>query len=272
MYIEIKKVLPSGRPKINLDSLLNKRDHPKTGKNSCVCASLIEPRDQSHASLVAGFRKILPFIYHTAEQVVAILLRYGMDFTDALPLPPSFNFQWAHTGEILMCAYFEEVEDTVVLSYKWRLNTTKNQHQYGMDLLAFNLNENPPIIYAIAVKTTDQGQDGKTPSVVYKANYELEEYLSGKKLDDDLEIIAANLHTNEDIKKAFLDWYDPYTQGIPKSKPVLVPVPAIVIDEKNWQDKYAHPAIQYDFGIPGAVRIICVDGLEDLVKAAYSVV
>jgi hypothetical protein len=139
MQIEMKDLLPSGRPKINLDSLLAKREHPKTGKNPCVCASLVDPRNQSRVSLLKGFRKILPFIYHTTEQAVTIFLRYGMDFTDAVPLPPSFDFQWAHTGEILVCTYFEEIEDTVVLSYKWRLNTTKNQHQYGMDLLAFNL-------------------------------------------------------------------------------------------------------------------------------------
>ena len=269
MEIDTSSLLPSGRPRIHLDSLLVKRDHLLVGKNSCVCASLVNPRDQSYASLVSGLRRILPFIYHTAEQAIAIFLRYSMDFTNVLPFPPSFDFQWAHMGEILVCTYFEEIENTIVLSYKWRLNTTKNQHQYGMDLLAFDLKENPPKIYAIAVKTTDQGSTGRTPSVIYTANYELERYLSGEKLDDDLEVIAANLHTSQEMKKAFLDWYDPYSQGVPKYKPVLVPVPAIVIDENNWKDKYAHSAIQYDFGIPGAVRIICIDGLEDLVEAAY---
>jgi hypothetical protein len=85
-----------------------------------------------------------------------------------------------------------------------------------------------------------------------------------------LGIIAANLHTSEDLKRVFLDWYDPYSQGVPKYKPVVVPVPAIVIDEKNWKDKYAHPSINYDFGIPGAVRIICIGELSDFVKAVYS--
>jgi hypothetical protein len=270
MKIDIKELLPPGRPKIYLDSLFVRRDHPHEGRNLCVCASLADPQGESLSSLVKGLRKILPFIYHTFEQAVSIFVRYGLDPSKGVPLPPSFEFQWAHTGEILICAYFEEIENAVVLSYKWRLNTTKNQHQYGMDLLAFNLNQNPPVIYAIAVKTTNQGHDGKTPSVVYEAIYELRDYLASEKLDDDLGIIDANLHTSEDLKKTFKDWYDPYSQGSPKHKPIFVPVPAIVIDEKNWNDKYAYPSINYNFGILGAVRIICINGLEDLVKAAYS--
>jgi hypothetical protein len=209
-------------------------------------------------------------MYRMTEDVFATLCLHGMDFPQAVPLPDSFSFQWAHTGEILVCAYFEECEGHVVLTYKWRLSTAKNQHQFGMDLIAFNLNPTPPVIYAIAVKTTDQGRDGKTPSVIYDAIRELRDYLGNDRLDDDLEIIAANLHTDEVHRRMFLDWYDPYTQGVPADKPCLVAVPAIVIEAQNWDDKYAKPAIDCDFGIPGSVRILCLHNLENLVRLVYS--
>ena len=140
-----------------------------------------------------------------------------------------------------------------------------------MDLIAFDLRASPPELYAIAVKTTHQGETGKTPSVVYDAITELKDYLtSGNKLDDDLEITAANLHTDQEHRRVFLDWYDPYTQEVPQSRPVLVAVPSIVAEERHWQDKYALPAIQCDFGVPGTVRVICIDRLKDLVRQAYA--
>jgi hypothetical protein len=264
------QLLPSGRPEIHLPMLLKKRDHPEKGKNLCVCVSLTPPVDESFKALVNGLRRILPFVYHSAEQVVAILARYGLDFAKAVPLPTAPTFQWAHAGEILMCAYFEECENTVSLTYKWRLNTSKNQHQLGMDLLAFDLSSNPPRLYAIAVKTTSQGGDGRTPSVISNAIKELKTYIGGEKLDDDLAIIAANLHTNAAHRDVFLKWYDPYAQDIPAAKPELIAVPGIVIDEKNWHDGYAKSAIEYDFGIPGAVRVLCVKDLESLVNQVYA--
>jgi hypothetical protein len=212
----------------------------------------------------------LPYIYRSPDEVLAILRRQGMDFASEIPLPRSRKFQWAHTGEILICVYFEECEGADVLTYKWRLNTSRNQHQLGMDILAFDLKLTPPLIYAIAVKTTDQGRTGKTPSVVYDANSELKTYLSSDKLDDDLSIISANFHSDEEHRVMFEAWYDPYSQKLPADQPKLVPVPAFVTDTVNWRDEYAHPAIQKDFGMPGAVRVFCIDGLEKLVQEAYA--
>ena len=272
MYVQIDNMLPPGRPRIRLDLLLTHREHSEKGLNDCINALLRDPRKQHHAALVNGLRRILPFMYRTVDEVISILSRYGLDFPRGVSqIPTSFDFQWAHTGEILTCVFFEEIEDAVVLTYKWRLNTTKNQHQFGMDLIAFDLNTTPPTLYVIAVKTTNQGEDGKTPSVVYDAINELKGYLTmGDKLDDDLEIIAANLHTDKDHRIAFLDWYDPYTQEVPQTKPTLVAVPAIVAEEKHWQDKYALPAIRCDFGVPGKVRVICIDRLKELVRLTYS--
>lgn len=157
-----------------------------------------------------------------------------------------------------------------VLTYKWRLNTSRNQHQLGMDLLAFNLNSNPPTIYAIAIKTTSQGGDGKAPTVINSAVNELKKYLASEKLDDDLGIIAANLHTDDTYKESFLKWYAPYTQEVPAAKPNLVPVPAIVVDQNNWKDEYASSVISYDFGMPAQVRILCIYELESLVNQVYT--
>lgn len=270
MKVDLDNFLPPGRPTINLHLLLDSREHPESGNNLCKCASLTAPQSESHQSLVKGMRRILPFMYRRVEQVIETLARYGMDFAEEIPLPTSFKFQWAHAGEILMCAYYEECEQATVLTYKWRLNTTKNQHQLGMDLLAFDLKINPPKIYTIAVKTTDQGDEGNTPSVIYDAISELKAYLSSEKLDDDLEIMAANLHTDENHRNVFLAWYDPYTQSVPATKPEIIPVVAIVIDEKNWRDKYARPAIRQDFGVPGAVRILSIAGLTEFVQQTYA--
>jgi hypothetical protein len=263
-------LLPAGRPRINLNLLLAMSDFRDKGCNKCVSLSLVEPRNKSRAALAKGLRRVLPFMYRAPQQALDILVRYGIDFADEIPLPSSFDFQWAHTGEFLVCAYFEECEGAVVLTYKWRLNTTKNQHQFGMDLIAFDLTMTPPRIYAIAVKTTEQGNDGKTPSVVYGAIHELNDYLSNEKLDDDLEIIAANMHTDDSYRKIFEDWYNPYSQGVPASKPALVVVPAFVVEGSNWRDRYARPAIGHDFGVPGAVRVFRIDRLGDLVRAVYS--
>ncbi len=270
MKIEVDiELLPPGRPSISLALLLAKRDHSTTGANPCVCVSIEQPITENRDALLNGMRKILPFIYHAPTEAIKILFRYGVNVTSNIFTPPSPTFQWAHAGEILMCAYFEECENNVVLSYKWRLNTTRNQHQFGMDLLAFDLQTSPPVIKAIAVKTTHQGSNGKTPSVVYDAINELKEYLISEKLDDDLEVISANLHTDDVNKKIFKDWYDPYAQGVPSQRPQLIPVPAIVIDAQHWQDKYALPAIQHDFGMPGMVRILCIDELENLIQETY---
>lgn len=272
MQIQIDNMLPPGRPAIHLDRILTCREHPETGPNDCICAALCDPRPEHHSALVNGLRRILPFMYRTVEQVVDILSRYGVDFQKGISQPPtSFDFQWAHTGEILLCAYLEEIEGKVVLVYKWRLNTTRNQHQFGMDLIAFDLDSVPPTIYMIAVKTTEQGKDGKTPSVVYGAIAELRDYLANStKLDDDLEIIVANLHTDDKHRTAFLDWYNPYTEGVPDSKPELFAVPAFVAEEQHWRDDYAVPAIKSDFGVAGTVRVICIDGLEELVRRVFS--
>ncbi|MGE3440566.1 MAG: hypothetical protein AB7O81_33450 [Blastocatellales bacterium] len=130
-----------------------------------------------------GICRILPFMYRSFDEAIAIFWRRGVKFRPAdFPFPTSAEFQWAHAGEILICAYFEECEEAEVFTYKWRLNTSRNQHQLGMDILAFNLKLTPPRIYAIAVKTTDQGRNGHTPSVVSKANSELKAYLSSDKL------------------------------------------------------------------------------------------
>ena len=270
MEIDSSKLLPSGRPAISLNLLLVKRDHPVQGKNPCLCVSLVEPRVESHDSLVRGLRKILPFMYRLPDEVVAALFRHGMDFPAMVPLPTSSHYRWAHAGEILVCAYFEECENTSVLAYKWRLNSAKNQNALGMDVLAFDLAAAPPKIYLVAVKTTHQGADGKTPNVLYKAIGELKEYINGSALDDDLEILASNLQVTEDLKQRFLEWYDPYSQHVPGTKPTAIAVPAIVVDGQNWDDRYAKPAIQCDFGIPAAVRVLCIDNLESLVELTYS--
>lgn len=81
------KLLPSGRPEIHLPLLLLKRDHPQKGKNLCVCVSLMPPVNESFRALVKGLRRILPFIYRSAEQVMEVLTRYGLDFASAIPMP-----------------------------------------------------------------------------------------------------------------------------------------------------------------------------------------
>lgn len=262
--------LPAGRPRINLNTLLKVRTHAQQGLNPCALASLEEPLDEYRLSLVKGLRKILPFMYRTNEQVIEILQRYGMDFSSNIPVPTSKSFQWAHAGELLMCAYFEECENKVVLTYKWRLSTTKNQHQFGMDLIAFDLNTSPPEIYLIAVKTTKRGETGKAPSVVSDALSELKTYLRDDRIDNDLEIICANLHTTDSYRIAFETWYDPYTQSHPSYKPKLIPVPAFIVEATHWQDKYAASAISSDFGIPGIVRVLCIDDLNSVVENTYS--
>lgn len=272
MRPQVDNLLPAGRPRIYLERILLCREHPAAGRNPCVSAALRDPKVEQHSALVKGLRRILPFMYQSVESAVSTLLRYGIDFQEGVSQPPtSFEFQLAHTGEILSCVYFEEIEAKVVLVYKWRLNTTKNQHQFGMDLIAFDLDASPPTIYLLAVKTTQQGEGGRTPSVVYDAVRELNDYLGNStKLDDDLGIIASNLDVDERHRAAFLDWYDPYIQGLPDAVPRLHAVPAIVSEEQNWQDKYALPAIGADFGVPGMVRVICVDGLDELVRQVFS--
>jgi hypothetical protein len=271
MKFNLDNLLPPGRESINLPDLIERRVINKVGGiNECVCVSIKEPCEANHKSLVAGMQKILPVIYQSPEQACQLLMNYGMRMLEKIPFPDSTNFQKAHAGEILTCAYFEECENAVVLSYKWRLNTTKNQHQYGMDLLAFDFGTNPPTIYAIAVKTTYQGGTGQRPTVIGNAIDELTEYIAGEKLDDDLGVIARNLHTDERCETAFKSWYSPYRQGIHQSIPKLILVPAIVVDEDNWRDEYAAPAILNDFGLPGAVRILCVKSLEEFVRQVYS--
>lgn len=262
-------LLPTGRPKINFELLIKKRTHPDRSVNECICVTLSDPRVESHRALLAGLRKILPFMYRTYDDAVELYKKYGVDVGSSLPLPDKFDHQWAHTGEFLMCAYFEECENTAILSYKWRLNTARKQYPFGMDLLAFDLSANPPTIYAVAVKTSSEGGGGKTPTAIYNAVSELVTYLTEEKLDDDLGVIFANLHTNDDIRRIFEAWYDPYTQGVPGSKPILVAVPAIVIDEGNWRDQYATYAMNYDFGVPGAVKVLCIDGLKELVEQTF---
>jgi hypothetical protein len=270
MIIDVDNLLPPGRTPIHLELIFDRRNHPLLGPNPCCCVSLKEPANENRKALLAGIRKILPFIYRSPEEATRLLFRYGMDVKEAIPKPDKFRFRWAHAGEILMCSYFEEVEQMTVYSYKWRLSTTGNQHQYGMDLLAFDTKTNPPTIYLVAVKTTKEGGDGQIPTVVYSAIRELDAYLKSDKLDDDLEIISSNLHTDETHKQIFLSWYDPYTQGIAGVKPRLVPVPGIVADAAGWNDRYAKPAIEKDFGVPGAVRVLCINELEELVNQVYA--
>jgi hypothetical protein len=168
-----------------------------------------------------------------------------------------------------MCAYFEECENTVVLSYKWRLNTTRKQYPFGMDLIAFDLTSIPPTIYLVAVKTSHGSQQGKTPGAIFKAISELNTYLFEGRLDDDLAVISTNLHVDDVARQTFEKWYDPYTQKITANTPKLVAVPAVVIDAADWEDKYAAAAISHDFGIEGAVRILCIDRLQELVEGTY---
>lgn len=264
-----KNSLSTGRPRINLDLLVKKRSHPDKGVNECVCITLVEPRTDSHSALVAGLRRILPFLYRSLDDMVELLKKYGVDIGPNLPLPDNFDYQWASTGEFLMCAYFEECENASILSYKWRLNTRRKQHPFGMDLLAFDLTSNPPTIYAVAVKTTSEGGTGKAPTAIYNAVTELSKYFAEEKLDDDLGVIFANLHTDDETRRIFEEWYDPYTQKVPSSKPKLIAVPAIVIDERNWNDRYAMHAMNYDFGVPGAVRVLCIHELESLVNETF---
>lgn len=266
----MNNLIPTGRPPINLPVMVGTRNHPKNGKNSCICIELLAPEQTNHEALVNGLRRILPFIYRKYEDVVSILLRHGMDFADRIPLPTSFDYQWAHTGEILMCAYFEECEKKVVLTYKWRLNTSNNQNQLGMDLMAFDFAKTPPEIYLIAVKTSGEGADKKTPSVIYSARTELKNYLEVDTLHDDLEIISANLQTNDQCRQTFLSWYDPYSQGVAAATPVLVSTPAIVIEKNVWDDRYAEPLINFDFGTLGTIRIFTVFELEKLVQQVYA--
>lgn len=269
MNFSLPNLLPPGRKRIHLDKLVSKRDHPESGHNSCVCVSFNGDRDETFEALLAGLRKILPEIYRKLEDAIDLYLSYGMNVGDHIPVPTDWDYQWAHTGEILMCVYFEECENKLVLSYKWRLNTAHNQNALGMDILAFDLNQVPPHIYGVAVKTSSEGADGKIPSAIYNAVRELRDYLRDEKLNNDLGVISANLHTTPEYRQAFLDWYDPYTQGISGSKPIFIAVPAIVIDEDNWDDRFAKYAINNDFGVPGTVRILCVPTLKELVRKTY---
>lgn len=264
-------VLPTGRPGIHLRNLLQNRQHPEPGQNECVCISLVNPQQESFPALVAGLRRVLPHMYRSSDDVVATLMRYGMDFSSHIPIPSSESFQKAHAGEILACTYYEECEDMLVPSYKWRLNTSKNQHQLGMDILAFDLTSVPPMILLVAVKTTETGHDGRTPSVIYDALRELEEYWDGKKLDDDLAVIDANFHADGDCRRVFLEWYDPYSQGIPSEKPVLIAVPTIIVEQASWNDAFALPAIRKNFSIPGKVRIIAIPDLLDFVAKVFTI-
>ncbi len=261
------KMLPTGRPLICLADLLRQIEYPFQEKNPCTQSLLIDPKSDSHMALVKGLRKILPFIYRSLEQNIQILMRYGMNFANAIPIPTSFSFQFAHAGEILACAYYEECEDVLIPIYKWRLNTSNNQNQLGMDLIGFKFSQPSPEVYLIAVKTTVSGEDGKTPSVVYSAINELKTYLSAGKIDDDLEIIAANV--DGEVKKTFLDWYDPYSQGVPIYKPSLIVAPSIVAEEKYWKDEYALPAMRHDFGVKAKVKVITVEEIENLVRQVY---
>jgi hypothetical protein len=278
--VTIENIQPSGRPTIYLDHLLNRHNHPAKGKNDCICVCLKDPYDQSYKALTNGLITILPYMYRTLEQVVTLLCRYGLSFSSQFPLPDSFDFQWAHTGEFIVCAYFEECEQAVIPTYKWRLNTTANQHQFGMDLVAFDSAVNPPKIYLIAVKTTgknagtakstsNHGND-RPPSVVYEAVSELKSYLRDEKLDDDLEIITSNLHIDDERKRIFLDWYNPYTQGLPAHQPTVIAVPAIVAEEDVWKDEFANPMIGADFGVEGSARVISIKDLDGLVRAVYA--
>lgn len=125
MKVEVDlDMLPPGRPPIFLASLLAKRDHPTKGTNPCVCVSIEQPRTENRVALVNGMRKILPFIHRPLDEAIKIFCRYGMNVAPNVFTPPSPKFQWGHAGEILMCAYFEECENTDILTYKWRLNTT----------------------------------------------------------------------------------------------------------------------------------------------------
>lgn len=208
-------------------------------------------------------------MYMTYEEAINLFEKYGVDVGNKILIPDKFDYQWAHTGEFLMCAYFEECEDTVVLSYKWRLNTTRKQYPYGMDLLAFDLKAVPPIIYLVAVKTSHGSQKGRTPSAINKATSELNTYLSEGRLDDDLAVISINLHVDDLTRQTFEKWYDPYTQKIKASTPKLVAVPAVVIDTADWEDKFAAAVMSHDFGIEGAIRILCIDRLQELVEETY---
>jgi hypothetical protein len=146
MEKKIGNDLPTGRPPIYLNKMTERRNHVVNGPNHYISVSLAEPRDGNREALIKGMRRILPYIYRSPDEVLAILRRQGMDFASGIPLPPSSKFQWAHAGEILICVYFEECEESDVLTYKWRLSTSRNQHQLGMDILAFNLKLTPPMI------------------------------------------------------------------------------------------------------------------------------
>jgi len=282
MKIEIEdkdpSFLPTGRPRVHIHRLVSCRDLPSTGSNTGICVELASPEDENRAVLIKEMRRILPVMYRPLEDAFRIIFRYldqPSAITEQFPLPPSPDFQLAHIGEFLFCVYFEELENKIVPCYKWRLNTTDNQHQYGMDILAFNFDQEPPEIWLIAVKATEQGENNKTPSQVYDAVSELNDYLDSDKLDDDLGVISANLHTNVRQRNLFMNWYEPYTRGHSNTRPILVAVPAIVAEANVWQDKYARAALRSNFVsrdhiVSGTVRVVCIRNLRQLVDAVYA--
>ena len=282
MNIEIEEkdpgFLPTGRPRIHFHRLVNCRNLPLTGPNAGICIELASPEDKNRSILINEMKRILPFMYRPVEDAIRIITRY-IDQPSAImkqfPLPPSSDYQLAHIGEFLFCVYFEELENKIIPCYKWRLNTTENQHQYGMDILAFNFEREPPEIYLIAVKATEQGENNRTPSQVNKAISELKGYLDSDRLDDDLGVISANLHTNTQQRNLFMNWYEPYTRGYSNTHPTLVAVPAIVAEANVWQDKYARIALRSNFvstdhTCSGAVRVVCIRNLRQLVDAVYA--
>lgn len=268
----MSELLPSGRPSIHLPELLEVRKASFADtRNPFAVASLRQPVDAHHASLVAGLRRMIPFMYKRHDEVVEILHRHGLDLPKGIPIPSSVRYQAVHLSEFVSCAYAEECEQLTILTYKWRLNTSPNQHQFGMDLLAFDLSSQPPIIHAISVKTTSQAQTGRTPSVVYDAIRELNDYLLGDGLANDLPIIAANLDTSPALRDLFLDWFDPYSQGVPGSQPTMVAVVALVIDHANWQDDFAKPVATAAFPTAGRAFTLAIARLADLVESAFRV-
>lgn len=263
--------LPTGRELINLVRILRSLPYSDESLNSGLCLTIEDPIDENRAALYYGLRKILPFMYRLEADVINDLKRYGLDFPEKVRyFPTSPAYQKAHLGEILACTYFEECESSLVLTYKWRLNTAQNQNALGIDVLAFDLNSDPVRIYALGIKTSYGGGNGKAPSGFYSSVNELVEYIKIGKLDNDLVVTAANLQVSDEVKKAFEDWYNPYSQALPSSRPVLVPVAFVVMDANHYKDEFADHPLTVDFGLPGLVRVLLIGDLEEFILSVYS--
>ena len=104
------RLLPSGRPVINLRLLLTERNHPDKGRNDCTCFSLTDPHEENHAALLKGLQRILPYMYRTREQVINILDRHGMNFAGQIPANRRSGF--AQRNDLITLSEFYVMRNT----------------------------------------------------------------------------------------------------------------------------------------------------------------